>query len=396
MSPMLFIYEDNPQNFEPLSHLRPVTEIRCGTLSFREKAERMMDQKASLIVRRDLNDLCAEEFPALEVAGKIPEGLHLFLSSGTVLAEPVEISDKNEVLTGEDDTVVGFITDKLVGSEGLADVRDFIEATQDQRRRIPARRIRYPWEIFASLEQEVTRDFFGELEEGEIDSHAVVYGKALRVEKGARVEAGTVIDCRNGPVTIAEGAFTKGPNLIEGPCYIGPGTIVDSARIRAGTVLGPVCRVGGEVEASIFHGYVNKHHEGFMGHAYLGEWVNLGAMTTNSDLKNNYSDVKVLFNGESLSTGLMKFGCIIGDHTKTAIGTLIPTGTMIGIFANLFGEGPASKFIKSFSWGKTDVYDLEQLVNTTEKVMVRRKRDMNTALRERINTLHTRHTQDAV
>ncbi|MBN2379120.1 hypothetical protein JXM67_04900 [candidate division WOR-3 bacterium] len=393
---MVFIYEDKPERFVPLSYLRPVSEIRCGALTFREKIERALRTKAKLIVREELFDLCAEEFPELEIAKEIPEGRHLYLAAGTVLIEPVSLSECDEILTDEQENVVGFTTDKLSGSESIMeDIGNFLSATSISRRCIPARRINYPWEIFASIELEVARDFEGELGEGEVDPHASVYGKALRIEKEAVVQAGTVIDCRKGPVTIASKALIKGPTLIEGPCYVGPETIVDSARLRPGTVLGPCSRVGGEVEASIFHGYVNKHHEGFIGHAYLGEWVNLGAMTTNSDLKNNYSEVKVVLNGESFSTGLTKFGCIIGDHTKTAIGTLIPTGAVIGIFANVLGGGLCSKNVTSFSWGETEVYKLSQLALTTQRVMARRDRSMGQALRERIEAVHNELTQDA-
>lgn len=386
---MIFIYEDSWENFEPLSLLRPVTETRCGALSFREKLERLFGEDIRVIIREELLDLLSECWPELaRNANKVPEGRHLFIAAGSVLTEPLAYIDSDELLVDEAENLLGFSTDSLSGYQSAESIQGFLEDADLTKHRIGGRRMLYPWEIFASLELEVTRDFKGELNEGEIDPHATIYGSALRIEEGARIEAGAVIDCRKGPVTVARNTFIKGPTLIEGPCYVGPESIVDSARLRAGTVLGPCCRAGGEVEASIFHAYVNKHHEGFMGHSYLGEWVNLGAMTANSDLKNNYSEVKVHLRGETLSTGLVKFGCIMGDHTKTAIGTLIPTGAMIGIFANILGGGLCSKNIPSFSWGEANVYELKKLLSTAEKVMQRRDVSMGEALRERIIALY--------
>ena len=139
---------------------------------------------------------------------------------------------------------------------------------------------------------------------------------------------------------------------IEGPCYIGPKCILLGAKCREGMSIGPMCRVGGEVEESIIQGYSNKYHDGFLGHAYVGEWVNLGALTTNSDLKNDYSSVSVVLDGKApIDTGSTKVGSIIGDHTKTSIGTLLNTGSFVGAMALLLATGkPLPKHIPSFAW----------------------------------------------
>src|SRR6185295_4718482 len=139
-----------------------------------------------------------------------------------------------------------------------------------------------------------------------------------------------------GPVTIEEGCEVHPFTRIEGPCYVGPKTILLGAKVREGCSFGPMCRIGGEVEESIVHGYSNKYHDGFLGHAYVGEWVNLGALTTNSDLKNDYSEVKVTLDGRTqLSTGSNKVGALIGDHVKTSIGTLLNTGAYVGAMSVL-------------------------------------------------------------
>jgi UDP-N-acetylglucosamine diphosphorylase/glucosamine-1-phosphate N-acetyltransferase len=168
-------------------------------------------------------------------------------------------------------------------------------------------------------------------------------------------------------------AFTR----LEGPCYVGPRTHVLGAKVRGGTTLGPDCRVGGEVEASVIHGHSNKYHDGFLGHSYVGEWVNLGAGTSNSDLRNDYGEVTVTLAGRRVPTGLTKVGCFLGDHTKTGLGTLLNTGTVAGMFCNLLPSGSfLPKSIPSFcTWwngGLAEQADLPGLLRTAAEVMRRR------------------------
>ena len=186
-----------------------------------------------------------------------------------------------------------------------------------------------------------------------------------------------VADTQQGPVVIDEDAVVGAFSRLEGPCYIGPGSQVFGAKIRAGTSLGPQCRVGGEVEASILHGYSNKYHDGFLGHSYVGEWVNLGAGTHNSDLRNDYGEVTVTLHGMPVPTGMSKVGCFLGDHTKTGLGTLLNTGTNVGAFCNLLPAGRfAPKYVPSFtSWWNgslREAFTLEQLLATAEIAMQRR------------------------
>ena len=183
---------------------------------------------------------------------------------------------------------------------------------------------------------------------------------------------GTVVSTETGPVFLDRGSAVRPGSFIEGPCYIGPGTVIDDAKVRPGCSFGPECRIGGEVEASVFQGYANKHHEGFIGHAFVGEWVNLGALTTNSDLKNAYQPVQVNWEGKTIDTGLLKVGCFIGDHAKTAIGSLINTGARIGTFANWFESGLSPKEIPAFSWGNKARWPLGHVLSNARRVMSRR------------------------
>ena len=196
---------------------------------------------------------------------------------------------------------------------------------------------------------------------------------------------GIVLDASKGPIIIESDVHIMAHSFIQGPCHIGSGSIIKAgAQIYSGTVIGPVCKIGGEVEQSIFHGYANKQHQGFVGHSYVGEWVNLGALTTTSDLKNTYGEIAVTLRGKKVQTGLRFLGALIGDHTKTAIGTCLSTGTVIGINASIhdIGEFPP-KEIASFSWGTkqsnknlSQTYELHKALNIAEIVMSRREKNM--------------------
>jgi UDP-N-acetylglucosamine diphosphorylase/glucosamine-1-phosphate N-acetyltransferase len=199
----------------------------------------------------------------------------------------------------------------------------------------------------------------------------------LLIDPTAQIDPMVVADTSLGPVVIDHEAVIGAFSRLEGPCYIGPGTQVLGAKVRAGTTLGPHCRVGGEIEASIIHGHSNKYHDGFLGHSYVGEWVNLGAGTQTSDLRNDYGEVTVTVNGQRVSTGLNKVGSFLGDHTKSGLGTLLNTGTNAGIFCNLLPAGRLlPKYIPSFSscWNGdlVEQANLPALLRTAAQVMQRR------------------------
>ncbi len=199
------------------------------------------------------------------------------------------------------------------------------------------------------------------------------------VGRGAKIHPMVVLDAEQGPIYIDEDVQIQPFTRIEGPCYIGRQSILLGAKCREGNSIGPMCRIGGEVEESIIQGYSNKYHDGFLGHAYVGQWVNLGALTTNSDLKNDYSDVKITLDGRTqLSTASTKVGALIGDHTKTSIGTLLNTGTCVGAMTLLVTSGKLlPKFIPTFTWYLNDAITLgtgkAPLYATARTAMGRRK-----------------------
>jgi UDP-N-acetylglucosamine diphosphorylase/glucosamine-1-phosphate N-acetyltransferase len=248
----------------------------------------------------------------------------------------------------------------------------------------------YAWDLVLENPEEIVRDFTAAGRtgiEGEVEEPTVVRGSAkdVYIAPGAQIQAMTVIDASEGPIYIDEEAVVHPFTRIEGPCYIGKKSLLLGTKCREGNSIGPVCRLGGEIEGAIIHGHSNKYHDGFLGHAYVGEWVNLGALTSNSDLKNDYSNVSVVLDGlSSVDTGSLKVGSLIGDHSKTSIGTVLNTGAYVGPMTILVAAGPLiPKFVPAFTaylWGRlTEKFTRERLYGTAAKAMGRRKKQWTDA-----------------
>jgi UDP-N-acetylglucosamine diphosphorylase/glucosamine-1-phosphate N-acetyltransferase len=244
-----------------------------------------------------------------------------------------------------------------------------------------------PWDIVARNAEYVARDFTVEGKVGLSNRHlttAALVGPADRlfIHETARIDPYTVFDTTGGPITIAAGAWVQPFTRIEGPSAIGRETQLFRANLRGGVTIGPNCRIGGEVEATVVHGYSNKYHEGFLGHAYVGEWVNLGAITSNSDLRNDYGEVFVPLGGDPVATGQAKVGCFIGDHTRTGLGSMLNTGTAIGVMCNVLPAGPLlPKHVPSFAavlHGRVAPgFPLDQMFATARIVMGRRGKEFS-------------------
>ena len=192
-----------------------------------------------------------------------------------------------------------------------------------------------------------------------------------------------MLDAEKGPIVIGANVRIFPNAVIEGPAFVGGGSLIKiGAKIYENTSIGPMCKVGGEVEGSILHGFANKQHDGFLGHAYLCPWVNLGADTNNSDLKNNYGSVRVTINGTEVDSGSLFVGVIMGDHAKSAINTMFNTGTVVGVGSNVFGAGFPPKYIPAFSWGGAEgieTYAIDKCIDVARKVMLRRNQTLTSA-----------------
>jgi len=219
----------------------------------------------------------------------------------------------------------------------------------------------------------------------------VVSPAGIALHPTARIAPGCVLDASGGPIVVERDAVLEPHTYVAGPSWIGAGTHVLGGKLGGGVALGPVCRVAGEIEETIFQGYGNKRHHGFVGHSVIGQWVNLGALTTTSDLKNNYRPVRVSLNRVEHETGENKIGSFIGDHVKTGIGTLLTTGAVIGPASNLFGGGTVSpRELAAFTWwdGYDQVpYEIGKFCATARVVCARRERSFGEAQEQLYRTI---------
>jgi len=254
--------------------------------------------------------------------------------------------------------------------------------------------ITWPWELMARNAEAITSDLAGMSAgvKGHVHPLAcLVAPERIAVEEGAVIGPYAVLDASAGPIRIRRGARVEAHTCVRGPCVVGEGTQLLGGSV-SGTTFGPECRVAGEVEACIWQGHGNKRHHGFVGHSVFGDWVNLGALTTTSDLKNNYGPVRVWVDGHEVDTGSPKVGSFVGAHVKTGIGTLLPTGASVGTAANLFGGGRfAPKAVAPFAWWDGDTlaeHDLERCVATARIAVSRRARTLSPAAEAALRALH--------
>ena len=346
---MIIFEDDDKQKLLPLVYMRGVKDLRCGIFTLEEKITKAFSRI------------------------KLPFSL---LINAKVLPDEKLISTikkcKGECIFADGDTIVAVVLNKVK----LASLQNYrlssIKALGLQITDIEANMVTYPWDLVHKNADQISYDFE--------NFFKTKSKKNIFIGKNVVIKPGVVLDADEGPIVIDDGAKILANSVIMGPAYIGKGTTIKAiAKIYGGTSIGPVCKVGGEVEGSIFQAYSNKQHDGFLGHSYVCEWVNLGADTNNSDLKNNYSNVKVYNDGKMIDSGHMFVGLTIADHSKSGINTMFNTGTVVEVCCNVFGAGFPPKHIPSFSWGGAEglvKYDIEKAIETARAVMKRRKVEM--------------------
>lgn len=402
---LIFFEDRQVDNFYPLTLSHIVGELRCGIVRLAEKwCRRFSATNVYYLTRPELRDFLTENSGLTTSVGQLK-------TAQVLLVNPRFLPD-DEIVESlkEGDTQIAFksgdVPVALRLNSDSVELKSILEAADQGYERTTARieeiatalnaseveltRFDYLWDLIRHNAQQIIEDF--QLSQTSIvtrqqavpDPDCLVYHwDDIYLSPGVRVDGQVVLDARGGPIYVGPDAVICAHTRVEGPAFIGAGSQLVGGRIREGCSFGPQCRVGGEVEESIFHGYTNKYHDGFIGHAYLGEWVNLGALTTNSDLKNNYGSVKVELPGGLLNTGQSKVGSFVGDHVKTGIGTLLTTGMVIGFGTNLFGGGLAGqRFLPGFLWGGKDgfvEYELKKAVETAEAVLPRRGRELGPA-----------------
>ena len=362
----VILFDSNRSNFYPLSYTRPISEFRIGILTIKEKwthyyknistkTEDYLVSKYPIRKQKENLWIDASVLPSKELKTELDSlrNGEILKSNGKIIAfKNVNYSFKN---------LNKINTSVLVNS------------------------IENIWDIFSENGREIEADFkllTKARKSQKISDTNTVIGKHIFIEKGAKISC-SILNAENGPIYIGKNTEIMEGAIIRGPFAMGENAVLKmGSKIYGPTTLGPHCKVGGEVNNSVFFGYSSKAHDGFLGNSVIGDWCNLGADTNNSNLKNNYAEVK-LWNYEMerfKKTGLQFCGLIMGDHSKCGINTMFNTGTVIGVSANIFGSGFPRNFIPSFSWGGASgfqVYKLPKVFEVASKVFERRKLDFD-------------------
>jgi UDP-N-acetylglucosamine diphosphorylase/glucosamine-1-phosphate N-acetyltransferase len=377
-------------DFYPLSFSRPIWELRCGMTSLREKLiAKCPASDVSGFVPGYMAESCSAktDMPINDTAKLAGEDLLIVDPRIKADSFDVPVTGASEVGVNEEGKVLyARIAASDLPKLPTDDITKLLAAAKEE---LPTKKSslplwKYTWDLVLENPDQIAADFkvLGRSGiEGTIEEPSAIRGskKDVFVGKGAVIHPMVVLDAENGPIYLDEDVEVHPFTRIEGPCFVGKKSILLGAKCREGNSIGPVCRVGGEVEESIIQGYSNKYHDGFLGHAYVGEWVNLGALTTNSDLKNDYGNVEVMLPGRRpIDTNSTKVGSLIGDHTKTSIATLLNTGSYVGAMALIMATGkPLPKTIPSFAWflegAVTKGFGKKKLYGTAGIAMGRRK-----------------------
>jgi len=374
----------------PLVYLRPEYDLRSGILSLREKVlKRFPKIPTTLHCRSYLSELVKLKNPDLLV-NEI-NGNHCLFINGRVLMDDdlakILVEDTIDTLYVKGDSIIaakvsGLKLEQL--KKGLYDLYTLSDFGDLFIKEIEARIINYPWELVHFNGAEIINDFnlltkdkVDCMIRGNVYEGAYLIAKEnIYIDEGTKIMPGAVLDAEKGPIYIGKDSVIQPNATIVGPSYIGNRTYIRaSTSIYERTSIGDVCKIGGEVEDSVIHSYTNKQHGGFLGHAYLGSWVNLGADTNNSNLKNNYGSIRVRINDQLVDSGLQFVGLMMGDHSKTSINTMFNTATVVGVGSNVFGAGFPPKYIPSFCWGGAEsltTYDIERSLEVAQRVMTRR------------------------
>ncbi|HLG35686.1 MAG TPA: GlmU family protein [Bacteroidia bacterium] len=370
----IILFEDHTRSaLLPFTFTRPVGEIRVGILTIREKWEKYLGKKVSHLTK----DYLQERYPLKVAENNLLINGKIFPDKNLV-EQILKLQPGQKIISG--DVVVAWRT----GEKELKEIGDIVGTGSGKAiaYKTALKNIFHLTDIF-TMNGEAIREDFDLLTAKRKSAKLSLTNKALNqknifIEKGAKVEC-SVLNATDGPVYIGANAEVMEGSIIRGPFALcNDSTVRLGTKIYGDTTIGPFSKVGGEISNSVIFGCSNKAHDGFLGNSVIGEWCNLGAGTNNSNLKNNYSFVKLWdYEKENyINTGLQFCGLIMGDHSKASINTMLNTGTVVGVNANIFGTGFPPKFIPSFSWGgaeKLSTFRIEEALEVARKVFERRK-----------------------
>jgi UDP-N-acetylglucosamine diphosphorylase/glucosamine-1-phosphate N-acetyltransferase len=373
MRNIILFDDESREQMLPLSYTRPVAELRTGIYTIRERWEKLLKGSTSYITSDYLN----ARFPMhLENDNIVLNGA---VMPNDRLVRLIEQLEPNEALMDDGNLIAARLNrhqfENLLLDESIEEISG-IELGDT-----PFIHLSYPWDLFLYLRATIEYDFNlitkGRTSQSIPSNNQVIAADNIFLEEGAQVNC-AILNAQSGPIYIGKNAQVMEGSIIRGPVTIGEGSIIKmGAKIYGPTAIGPECRVGGELKEVVILGYSNKAHDGYLGNSIIGEWCNLGAGTTTSNLKNNYSNVKMWdYSTRSMrDTGLHLLGLVMGDHSKAGIQTMFNTGTIVGVACNIYGAGFPPKFVASFTWGGATgliTHRVDDAIATSKKVMARR------------------------
>lgn len=362
------LFDGNKRNaLLPFTYIRPVADIRIGILTIREKWEHYL--KTTTSTRTE--DYLSEKYPMVQAEQNVL--INSSFLPDEKLVYLIENLKKNQAIAKNGEIIAYFATE--LENEPSFDTYDLIELEGE------CFTVENTWDIFAKNDKAIKADFElitkGRTSQPIPKSVNVIAPENIFIEEGAKLEFVT-LNASTGVIYIGENSEIMEGSVIRGPFALGEKAQVKLAtKIYGATTIGPHCRVGGEVNNSVMMGYSNKGHDGFLGNSVLGEWCNIGADSNNSNLKNNYEEVKLWsYQNECFEkTGLQFCGLMMGDHSKCGINTMFNTGTVVGVSTNIFGSGFPRNFVPSFAWGGASgftTYLANKALATAKIVMNRR------------------------
>lgn len=398
MTARAFLFDDErARRWLPFTVTRPAGELLFGTETLRARSERVFGLRfVAHITRAALVGFEEEGSPPCLADGAVgSDGDRIFLSSRFVPQERETLPscDEATVFVAFDSTAA---CEEVVGAwlpDGTPTPPSLLAMREEgwPKVQLQGQILDDLWELQDHNPGQIRRDASYRFENVSLPGGVHRLGDGLvSLGAGAEVEPGVFVDARNGPVILAAGTSVHGPARLTGPLYLGPGSVILGGAIGVSSI-GPVCKVRGEVDTSIILGFTNKAHDGLLTCSVLGRWVNLGAGTITSDLKNNYSDVRALIRGDTIDTGRIKVGALLGDHVRTGIGTLLTTGAVVEAGSNLFGGGVSPRYLPPFSWashGNYAEYGIDSFLVTAEVMMARRKVELNEGMKRLYRRAH--------
>lgn len=397
--PLVVFDDERARHWSPFAESRPVGELRYGATLLRERIEVSSGSACA-------GHLCGPALlgwdepdapPCLSPDDVDPDRGRLYWLSRAVPEGMFEIPDDRPATFEIEGEVVGWSLPAGTPPppvEALARPESFRVGGSIP---LSGEVLAWPWSLVYRASDRLGRDLVARYDPaddpGALDGVHRVGDHPLSLGNGASIGPGVVLDLRAGPIRLDDGARIEGPARIAGPFLLGPSSIVFGGHLSR-TATGAHCKLRGEVADTVFLGFANKAHDGYLGHALVGRWVNLGAGTINSDLKNSYGDVRVELPHARIDTGLMKVGALLGDHVKTGIGTLLTTGAVVGAGTNVFGGGPAApRLLPPFSWSAASVLEpfrFAKFVEVARAAMGRRGHDLSPGVEEVLRRLWTK------